>query len=191
MKFKKGDRVEVIWRSELHQGLVEEVIELTDELMVRLDNQLLRVDYLFNQNQVRKVKLVKVPQFVADAIDTFKDEGDGLAVAIDYEVYTDELIEELSLDIKMRGWLWEVANQELFARAWLDGYEVEQEPLYYVKLADSGLDYLNVNKETGQKHVANNEELTSYKTRFTESEIKDINENYWAFRVPVEEVEGE
>ncbi|EMK3136788.1 DUF1642 domain-containing protein [Listeria monocytogenes] len=33
------------------------------------------------------------------------------------------------------------------------------------------------------------EELTSYKTRFTESEIKDINENYWAFKVPVEEVE--
>ncbi|WP_239989678.1 DUF1642 domain-containing protein [Listeria monocytogenes] len=132
-----------------------------------------------------------IPQFVADAITIFKDAGDGLAVAIDYEVYTDELIEELSLDIKMRGWLWEVANQELFARAWLDGYEVEQEPLYYVKLADSGLDYLNVNKETGQKHVANNEELTSYKTRFTESEIKDINENYWAFRVPVEEVEGE
>ncbi|HFL0606074.1 TPA: DUF1642 domain-containing protein [Listeria monocytogenes] len=193
MKFKKGDRVEVIWRSELHQGWVEEVIELTDELMVRLDKQPLRVNYLFNQNQVRKVKLVKVPQFVADAIETFKDEGDGLAVAIDYEVYTKALIKELSLDIKMRAWLWETSNQELFASAWLDGYEVEKEPLYYVKLADTGLDYLNVDKETGKTHVGNKGESSSYKTRFktrfTESEIKDINGNYWAFAVPVEEVE--
>ncbi|MBC1722272.1 DUF1642 domain-containing protein [Listeria seeligeri] len=182
MKFNKGDLVEVIWRSELHQGLVEEVIELTDELMVRLDKQPLRVNYLFNQNQVRKVKLVKVPQFVADWISHC--ERWELWHAMDYG------IDSMSEDV--REWLFKAHdNQELFARAWLDGYEVEQEPLYYVKLADSGLDYLNVNKETGQKHVANKGGLTSYKTRFTESEIKDINENYWAFRVPVEEVEGE
>ncbi|HEM0758262.1 TPA: DUF1642 domain-containing protein [Listeria monocytogenes] len=188
MKFKKGDRVEVVLQSELHQGLVVEVIELTDELtdelMVRLDKQPLRVNYLFNQNQVRKVKLVKVPQFVADWIEYCKKHCLVLSEALedDYEnSYMSEAVTDWFEDCR--------ENQELFARAWLDGYEVEQEPLYYVKLADSGLDYLNVNKETGQKHVANNEELTSYKTRFTESEIKDINENYWAFKVPVEEVE--
>ncbi|HFF2577502.1 DUF1642 domain-containing protein [Listeria monocytogenes] len=172
------------------EGVVKEVKDCSPDMWYLIDDKC-KDCWIFGGHLILLTPLPVIPQFVADAITIFKDAGDGLAVAIDYEVYTDELIEELSLDIKMRGWLWEVANQELFARAWLDGYEVEQEPLYYVKLADSGLDYLNVNKETGQKHVANNEELTSYKTRFTESEIKDINENYWAFRVPVEEVEGE
>ncbi|MEN0807653.1 DUF1642 domain-containing protein [Listeria monocytogenes] len=49
-------------------------------------------------------------------------------VAIDHATYTDECVRNLSLDSKVRGWLWETPNQELFARAWLDGYEVEQEP---------------------------------------------------------------
>ncbi|EAE6910508.1 hypothetical protein BHW80_04555 [Listeria monocytogenes] len=76
MKFKKGDRVEVIWRSELHQGLVEEVIELTDELTDELMVKLAKtpaIYYLFKKNQVSKVELVKVPKFVADAIGTFKE----------------------------------------------------------------------------------------------------------------------
>ncbi|MCE8057223.1 DUF1642 domain-containing protein [Listeria monocytogenes] len=133
MKFNKGDLVEVIWRSELYRGAVTRVVEATDEIEVKLAKKPL-IDYLFKQSQVSKVKLVKLPKFVADAIDTFKDEGDSLAVAIDYEVYTEALIKELSLDIKMRGWLWETSNQELFARAWMDGYEVEKEPLYYVRL---------------------------------------------------------
>lgn len=114
MKFKKGDRVEVIWRSELYRGAVTQVVEVTNEIVVKLAKKP-SIDYLFEQNQVSKVELVKLPKFVADAIDTFQDEGDSRAVAIDYEVYTDELVKELSLDRKMRGWLWETSNQELFA----------------------------------------------------------------------------
>ncbi|EAC4717281.1 TPA_asm: hypothetical protein GI934_00235 [Listeria monocytogenes] len=32
MKFKKGDLVEVIWRSELYRGAVTQVIEVTNEI---------------------------------------------------------------------------------------------------------------------------------------------------------------
>ncbi|EOI2471251.1 DUF1642 domain-containing protein, partial [Listeria monocytogenes] len=192
MKFKKGDRVEVIWRSELHQGLVEEVIELTDELTDELMVKLAKtpaIYYLFKKNQVSKVELVKLPKFVADAIDTFQDEGDSRAVAIDYEVYTDELVKELSLDRKMRGWLWETSNQELFARAWMGEYEVEQEPLYYIKAIDSYSGYVNLNLKTGTYTMSTNGEFDGYKTKFTESEIKNIDTRYWDFAVPVEEVE--
>ncbi|EHP9606845.1 DUF1642 domain-containing protein, partial [Listeria monocytogenes] len=162
MKFKKGDLVEVIWRSELHQGLVEEVIELTDELTDELMVKLAKtpaIYYLFKKNQVSKVELVKVPKFVADAIGTFQDEGDSRAVAIDYEVYTDELVKELSLDRKMRGWLWETSNQELFARAWMGEYEVEQEPLYYIKAIDSYSGYVNLNLKTGTYTMSTNGEF--------------------------------
>ncbi|WP_238600282.1 DUF1642 domain-containing protein [Listeria monocytogenes] len=142
MKFKKGDRVEVIWRSELHQGLVEEVIELTDELTDELMVKLAKtpaIYYLFKKNQVSKVELVKVPKFVADAIGTFKEKEYDLAVAIDYETYTDECVKELSLDKTMCGWLWETSNQELLARAWMDGYEIEQEPLFIMPIPYSVL----------------------------------------------------
>ncbi|EFQ9790318.1 DUF1642 domain-containing protein, partial [Listeria monocytogenes] len=145
--------------------------------------------YLFKKNQVSKVELVKVPKFVADAIGTFKEKEYDLAVAIDYETYTDECVKELSLDKTMCGWLWETSNQELFARAWLDGYEVEQEPLYYIKAIDSYSGYVNLNLKTGTYTMSTNGEFDGYKTKFTESEIKNIDTRYWDFAVPVEEVE--
>ncbi|EIX6894237.1 DUF1642 domain-containing protein, partial [Listeria monocytogenes] len=130
-----------------------------------------------------------VPKFVADAIGTFKEKEYDLAVAIDYETYTDECVKELSLDKTMCGWLWETSNQELFARAWLDGYEVEQEPLYYIKAIDSYSGYVNLNLKTGTYTMSTNGEFDGYKTKFTESEIKNIDTRYWDFAVPVEEVE--
>ncbi|MHC5407307.1 DUF1642 domain-containing protein [Listeria seeligeri] len=81
-------------------------------------------------------------------------------------------------------------NQELFARAWLDGYEIEQEPLYYVRFFDGKVGFLQVYLN-GVRLVGWRNKSEEYKVKFTESEIKDINENYWAFRVPVSELEGE
>ncbi|EKQ9885220.1 DUF1642 domain-containing protein [Listeria monocytogenes] len=188
MKFKKGDRVEVIWRSELYRGAVTQVVEVTNEIVVKLAKKP-SIDYLFEQNQVSKVELVKVPKFVADAIGTFKEKEYDLAVAIDYETYTDECVKELSLDKTMCGWLWETSNQELFARAWMGEYEVEQEPLYYIKAIDSYSGYVNLNLKTGTYTMSTNGEFDGYKTKFTESEIKNIDTRYWDFAVPVEEVE--
>ncbi|EAF0215965.1 DUF1642 domain-containing protein, partial [Listeria monocytogenes] len=99
------------------------------------------------------------------------------------------LVKELSLDRKMRGWLWETSNQELFARAWMGEYEVEQEPLYYIKAIDSYSGYVNLNLKTGTYTMSTNGEFDGYKTKFTESEIKNIDTRYWDFAVPVEEVE--
>ncbi|EPF2483762.1 DUF1642 domain-containing protein, partial [Listeria monocytogenes] len=117
------------------------------------------IDYLFKQNQVSKVELVKVPKFVADAIGTFQEKEYDLAVAIDYETYTDECVKELSLDKTMCGWLWETSNQELFARAWMGEYEVEQEPLYYIKAIDSYSGYVNLNLKTGTYTMSTNGEF--------------------------------
>ncbi|EEQ0697334.1 DUF1642 domain-containing protein [Listeria monocytogenes] len=188
MKFKKGDRVEVIWRSELHQGLVEEVIELTDELTDELMVKLAKkpaIDYLFKQNQVSKVELVEVPKLVADWIEKKKENGDDLLVALDKNWQ--------GMEDSVRDWFdGEKERYELFARAWLDGYEVEKEPLYWVQLIDHATGYLNVHYDN-QKLVGSNDEASEYKTQFTESEIKAMNkgEAYWLLKEPVEEVEGE
>ncbi|EFR8994881.1 DUF1642 domain-containing protein [Listeria monocytogenes] len=70
-----------------------------------------------------------------------------------------------------------------------DGYEIEKEPLYYVKFIDHASAYLNVHYDN-HKVVGSNGETSEYKTRFTEAEIKtmDNGEAYWLLRKPVEEV---
>ncbi|HFK0554495.1 TPA: DUF1642 domain-containing protein, partial [Listeria monocytogenes] len=127
MNFKEGDKVQVIGKGSLMEGVVMRLDNTNHEIIykVALDGFKNNLVYVNERELISPAPLPIIPQFVADAIDTFKDEGDGLAVAIDYEVYTEALIKELSLDIKMRGWLWDSPNQELFARAWMDGYEVE------------------------------------------------------------------
>ncbi|HAA4229744.1 TPA_asm: DUF1642 domain-containing protein [Listeria monocytogenes] len=186
MKFKKGDRVEVIWRSELHQGLVEEVIELTDELTDELMVKLAKkpaIDYLFKQNQVSKVELVEVPKLVADWIEKKKENGDDLLVALDKNWQ--------GMEDSVRDWFdGEKERYELFTRAWLDGYEVEKEPLYYVQLITIFLGYLN-ERNDGRRSLSDSVQNDIFKTQFTEAEIKEMDERYWQFAVLVEEVEGE
>ncbi|MBF2563122.1 DUF1642 domain-containing protein [Listeria seeligeri] len=192
MKFKKGDLVEVIWRSELYRGAVTQVVEATDEIVVKLAKKP-AIDYLFNQNQVSKVKLVKVPKFVADVLQVQKEKWWwSLSESLNLKVYAcTSFVKEYSVDIRIKDWLSLPSNQELFARAWLDGYEVEQEPLYYIKVIDSYFGYINLNLKTGAYTTSTNEEPVGFKTKFTEKEIKKLDGRYWAFKVPVEEVEDE
>ncbi|EAD8945824.1 DUF1642 domain-containing protein [Listeria monocytogenes] len=179
MKFKKGDRVEVIWRSELYRGAVTQVVEVTNEIVVKLAKKP-SIDYLFEQNQVSKVELVEVPKLVADWIEKKKENGDDLLVALDKNWQ--------GMEDSVRDWFdGEKERYELFARAWLDGYEVEKEPLYYVKLIDQATGYLNVRSD-GCKSLNNSVQNDIFKTQFTEADIKAIDERYWQFAVPVEEV---
>ncbi|EAC5033971.1 DUF1642 domain-containing protein [Listeria monocytogenes] len=179
MKFKKGDRVEVIWRSELYRGAVTQVVEVTNEIVVKLAKKP-SIDYLFEQNQVSKVELVEVPKLVADWIEKKKENGDDLLVALDKNWQ--------GMEDSVRDWFdGEKERYELFARAWLDGYEVEKEQLYYVKLIDQATGYLNVRSD-GCKSLNNSVQNDIFKTQFTEADIKAIDERYWQFAVPVEEV---
>ncbi|HDU3339539.1 TPA: DUF1642 domain-containing protein [Listeria monocytogenes] len=183
MKFKKGDLVEVIWRSELYRGTVTRLVEATDEIEVKLAKKP-AIDYLFKQNRVSKVELVKVPKFVADWIKYCKKHYWGLFEALD-DTYESSCMPE-----EVREWMENChENQEIFARAWLDGYEVEQELLYYIKVIDSYFGYINLNLKTGAHTTSTNEEPVGFKTKFTEQEIKELDERYWQFRVPVEEAE--
>lgn len=70
-------------------------------------------------------KKVTVPQFVADWIEECKND--------DFHLFG--AMEEMSLhQKKLDYWFREDDNMELFARAWLDGYEVEEEKRYVVKM---------------------------------------------------------
>ena len=69
--------------------------------------------------EFKKFQKVKVPQFVADFIAEQKKLGHTLSYSID-----------ASMSDRVAEWYWD--NSELFARAWLDGYEVEKEKRYKV-----------------------------------------------------------
>ena len=72
--------------------------------------------------QLDEPQPVKVKQFVADWIEHCRGLG--------YSLYQSmELVHE---NAEIKKWFIFVDNQDLFARAWLDGYEVEKEKRYTV-----------------------------------------------------------
>ncbi|MDQ8306962.1 DUF1642 domain-containing protein [Enterococcus faecium] len=82
-------------------------------------------------------------------------------------------------------------NKKKATEALLYGYEVEEEPLYYVKLPVVYFNHLDLETylmkdDRGNITIADNNDFDDMK--FTESEIKAIDERYWPFAVPVEEV---
>lgn len=82
-------------------------------------------DVLNLANQLNEpTKKVKVPQFVANYIEYTKE--------IDYHIFG--AMKDIESDEKLDDWFLDDGNMELFARAWLDGYEVEKEPRYTVKV---------------------------------------------------------
>ncbi|WP_240033363.1 DUF1642 domain-containing protein, partial [Listeria monocytogenes] len=166
-------------------GTVEEVYNDTQKCKVQIDGFPVTVTKL--QKYLVKVEGAElvVPRFADDWINNCEQREYDLACLLDYG--------NAGMPDEMYGWLISSAdNQELLARAWMDGYEVEKEPLYYVQLIDHATGYLNVHYDN-QKLVGSNDEASEYKTQFTESEIKAMNkgEAYWLLKEPVDEVEGE
>ncbi|EAC6528140.1 DUF1642 domain-containing protein, partial [Listeria monocytogenes] len=136
----------------------------------------------------KEAELVVVPKLIGDFLENHsKEDGHTL-----HDLLCDLLTSRASLDENVYDWIMENNNEngELLARAWLDGYEVEREPLYYVRFFEGKIGFLNV-YYNGSINVGSYDQCCGYKTKFTESEIKEMDERYWQFAVPVNEVEGE
>lgn len=136
--------------------------------------------------QLDEKQKVTVPKFVATWIKQCKEKA-ALADCLDgyYEISNGEGV--CSEDFQ--NWVVDNENDELTAKAWIDGYEVEKEPVYEVVFLESD-DERYLLMELGEKsyEVVPESENDGYRTQwFTESEIKSIDERYWAFAVPVEE----
>ncbi|EKA5785978.1 DUF1642 domain-containing protein [Listeria monocytogenes] len=183
MRFKEGDKVEFIWSGKLKQGVVTEIEETKNAISYQIKySGDMGMTWLDERDLIAPAQVLKVPQFVADWLNHCKQKGYDLFLSIDYD--------DSDMPYEMYNWLtFSDENQEIFARAWLDGYEVEKEPLYYVKFIDDESAYLNT-RSSGDL-IATSNEGCGFKTKFTEAEIKAMDERYWQFAVPVEEVEGE
>lgn len=139
---------------------------------------------------IPKQELPVIPQFVADYLEKAKEEIDLLRV---FEIANG--LDELDMWRKEYNWI-RLYHLD-FAKAWLSGYEVEEEQKYNVKIEGkslSGAVGIFLYKQGNEVLAGNN--LKAYypekdEFRLTEEEIKDYDERYWAFRKPVDEVVGE
>ncbi|EAG2593142.1 TPA_asm: DUF1642 domain-containing protein [Listeria monocytogenes] len=199
MNFKVGDRVEFIYRNKKSVGEINGVFPETQILAIKQSDS--PVDLLFSDKAVVKVEepeLVVVPQCVADWIEQKKANGDQLYIAMDKSWE--------SMNYTVSDWLEEGEDRyNKFARAWLDGYEVEKEPLYYVRLPLSTWNddaaelevinmYVLLNVQSDETSITGSiiNENKEWRTKLTEAEIKGIpgGEIYWQFAVLVEEAEA-
>lgn len=127
-----------------------------------------------------KIK-VKVPQFVADWIEVCKEH---LTTSL-YTAMNPNFMKENNQSFDFILWIKKTSNQDLFARAWLDGYEVEKEKRYEVKIKASG-QYLARTKLKEISFMYN-----GACSHFTRKQLEDAGFG-WVFDCPgieVEEVE--
>lgn len=86
--------------------------------------------FLKDLEQLDEPQKVKVPQFVADWIEVCKEH---LTTSL-YTAMNPNFMKENNQSFDLILWIKKTSNQDLFARAWLDGYEVEKEKRYVVKV---------------------------------------------------------
>lgn len=118
-------------------------------------------------SQIHEQKKVVVPQFVAEYIEYCKYEK---FYAL-HGAYAD-------MDDRLTFWRFKGNNSELFAKAWLYGYEIEKERLYTARLkliSVKKYSYINREKDEKELFISDSDGLTDvYQTHFTQAELEEL-----------------
>ena len=131
--------------------------------------------------QLDEPQKVKVPQFIAEFITEQKKLGHTLSYSID-----------ASMPDRVAEWYWD--NSELFALAWIFGYEVEEEKRYRVKMKEIEINFNFLNRHRNENYwiFSSKDEHILYQTQHTRKELEEANFG-WVFDCPgieIEEVVG-
>lgn len=124
-----------------------------------------------------KPQKVVVPQFVAEHIKHAKEIGRDLQDAMNSS--------------SIHEWLYTDNNMELFARAWLDGYEKEKRYLVRIIGITNYNSYLNYHKEEDKWTIESRVEIDAIRTEHTRKELEEAGLG-WVFDcegIEIEEVE--
>ena len=143
--------------------------------------------------QLDEPQKVKVPQFVADWIEYFKKcSGTLYGSTAPYSYYGRAITDDFEGDvIEVLEWIRN--NSEVYARAWLDGYEVEKEKRFTVKVKGicGNHETLNREKHSNKWLFSDREENSLYDTHHTRKELEEAGFG-WVFDcegIEIEEVE--
>ena len=142
------------------------------------------IDFIRDLQQLDEPQKVVVPKCVADWIEECKNDDFHLFGAM-------EAIS--SNQKKLDYWFREDDNMELFARAWLDGYEVEKEKRYIIKLkgVPNGAKFLKYAKVTQEWYFGMKGHYSDREIRHTRKQLEEAGFG-WVFDCPgieIEEVE--
>ena len=116
-------KVKVLDRTEQDERLMRSTVKLENDLTVAIPNSLIHFE-----------KKVAIPQIIADWIEYFKNCGGTLYGSTNpFTYYGKAIVEDFEGDHEeVLRWIRD--NSDTYARAWLDGYEVEEEKRYSVKI---------------------------------------------------------
>ena len=141
----------------------QELIEAVFKLPVDASGPRPKIDHLTTLELIKLLdepQKVVVPQFVAEHIEWTKEEDFHLLGAMNRE----------NFDKKLEDWFYTDDNMELFARAWLDGYEeVEEEKRYTVSLKNGQ----PLTKTKSGKAIYFNQDIITGNYKFTRKELED------------------
>jgi len=151
------------------------------ERIKRLDEPYLKAEFVLGLvKQLDEQKPVKVPQFVADWIEVCKEH---LTTSL-YTAMNPDFMKENNQSFDFILWIKKTSNQDLFARAWLNGYEIEKEKQYLVKI--KATKHYLVKDGNGKIFFS-----LAFKGYFTKKELEEADFG-WVFDCPgikIEEVE--
>lgn len=135
---------------------------------------------------------VKLPTYISDYMNLFKQNN---------LKFIDAIRAPFSIGFmgnhkfnKIRKWMSKDENSEVFARAWVDGYETEEE-LYYIRFCPNDrAAYLNAFRgDLGNKskwQVTGKDETDHFQSRFSECQIKNYFPEFKPFAIKAGDDDG-
>ena len=144
----------------------QELIKHFEELPYVSITQMGKKSFIDLIEQLDEPEKVKIPQSVAEHIEHAKEIGRDLQDAMNSSSIHKEVDE----------WLYTDNNMELFARAWLDGYEeVEEEKRYYIRLknVDENYNYLTCIKHLDAWALTEMKRDKKFRTEHTKKQLEE------------------
>lgn len=145
-------------------------------LRIQLPNMdIVEIDESLVYRNIDEPQKPVVPQFVADWIKYCKGTGVNLQRALNMEDLDFYNYANQKDDLKLKDFFEVEGNQDLFARAWLDGFEIEKEKRYLVKVKGMSkfYEYLNFDTMEGRWKFFDCENTDKYRTHHTRKELEE------------------
>lgn len=154
-------------------------------LMVQLENlDIVEIDKNLVHRDINRPQKVKIPQFVADWIEEGKKHCKDVSDLFDFDFTNEEV----------GNWFLQEKPFDLVARAWINGYEVEKEKRYYIRLknVDENYNYLTCIKHLDAWALTEIKRDKKFRTEHTKKQLEEggFGEVFDSPLFEVEEVEA-
>ena len=165
----------------------EETTPYSEGVVRGLEVSLFLIDEL-DEPEVLSQELPVIPDYVAERIEKSKENKLELGEVFSGVFTSLNLVTNPTEDL-----LWIRDNQDLFARAWLDGFTVAGEQKYRISLHDGTWLVSDYNRKISKATTYfMHQEDRGFMNRvheFTEQQINNVDTKYMSFAVKVEELE--